>query len=130
MRGRWVDDALGIQQANGIRVVSEGTELLDQRCRDALELRVNVPQSHLFQVILRRMRSLPIRPGDEREERPPRVPYERHAALTEAFHGSDGIHQPCAPPGDGTHRGGFRDEDWCLITLPVKPAELIDDVRI
>src|SRR5690606_8924089 len=87
-----------------------------------------VEEHHLVHAVGGWFAALAIAPGNEREEWPPGVADERHAASTYAC---DGLHrgiEPGTPAPDRADRGRFTNEQGPAVALPVQVGERFDDV--
>src|SRR5690349_18953257 len=112
------------ERTNGGRSApDEILKTIDERRAHAFEpfrRRVQIPQPHLLQVLVRRLLALAISPGHERKQRPPRVADERDAAFPDP---PDRIHRILQPRGattDRSLRSRLADEERPTVATPVQ----------
>src|SRR5512138_1617722 len=107
--------------ARGRALSDELAVALDERRLHALEATdagLQIPEPHLFEIKIGRLLSLSVTPGDEREERPPRVTDERNASRAHARHGAHRFLQPRAAPRQRSFGRGLAHEDRALVAVP------------
>src|SRR5688500_18380206 len=104
--------------------IAQLAKVRDQRGRNAIELGVEVPQAHLLEIIVWRLRSLSIVPRYQGKQWPPRVSHQGNSAFAQASHRRDGIIQPFTSPRHRTDGGGFGNKHRGMVTLPIHLTEL------
>src|SRR5687768_2375108 len=91
-------------------------------------LRHEIPQTHLLDVFSRLFLPFSISPGDQCEQRPPRVAEQGHAARANMAHCIDRIVQPREALTHAAFGSRLADEDRAAIALPIQIRKPLDNV--